>query len=94
MSSGLELDFMDGCLRRARIEGLVAPLPRDIPLTTSLVLATRPSKQAMLAMSSPLPTAFDPSMDDDSTQSILDIVSAVLTTTSTSDSRFSKRIRR
>jgi hypothetical protein len=93
MCAGLELDFMDGCPRRARLEGLVAPLVRDIPLTASL-LATRPSKPAMLAMSSPSPTTFDPSMDDDSTQSILDIISAVRTTASTSDSRFSKIIRR
>jgi hypothetical protein len=88
MPAGLELDFMDGCLRRARIEGLVAQLLRDIPLTANPILATQPSKPALLTISFLSPSAFNPSIDDDSAPSTLDIISAERTDESMSDNRF------
>jgi hypothetical protein len=92
MYAGLDLEFMDGCPTRASLEGLEVLLPRDIPLTANLVFATRPSKPAMLAMSSLSPTAFDPPIDDYSTPSILEIISAVRTTASMLNKRLTPGI--
>jgi hypothetical protein len=94
MSAGLDLDFMDGCPTRASMEGLGVPSSQDIPLTSSLIFAPRPSRSAILAMSSPSPTAFDPPIDDDSTPNISELISAVRSTASASDKRFTAGIQK
>jgi hypothetical protein len=78
---------MDGYPRRAGIEGLVAHLLRytlnSEPYSCYSAIKASDVNNVFLSSS-----AFNPSIDNDSTPSTLDIISAIRTPVSMSDSRF------